>query len=49
MLLGELDGTKKEMQELQSKYNAFRVSRVPFLFWLRQPSRAETELCPLTM
>lgn len=25
MLLGELDGTKKEMQELQSKYSAFRV------------------------
>lgn len=25
MLLGELDGTKNEMQDLQSKYNAFRV------------------------
>lgn len=26
MLLGELDGTKKEMQELQGQYSAFRVS-----------------------
>jgi len=25
MLLGELEGTKKEMSDLQSKYNAFRV------------------------
>ena len=26
LLLSELDGTKKEMKELQGKYNAFRVS-----------------------
>lgn len=29
MLLGELDGTKKEMKELQGKYNAFRVRLLP--------------------
>lgn len=29
LLLVELDGTKKQMQELQSKYSAFRVSHVP--------------------
>lgn len=33
MLLSELDGTRREMQSLQSKYNAFRV-RSRFSGWV---------------
>lgn len=52
MLLGELDGTKKEMQDLQSKYNAFRVRRflrsfswseVLMMVWAQRASRSAFE------
>lgn len=47
MLLGELDGTKKEMKELQGKYNAFRVSPSVCWFATRSLANAVLTLSPL--